>query len=132
MTSKSVQKRINIQQGKPMDAPMTNDIDRQVAEKAMGWWASEKNYFWLGKSDNKCAVAYHGAVKDWHPTSNIEQAMMVVDRVIELGWLINISLIEELRGGLMWFVRFHKNLWYEGVDAKLPAAICEAALKAVE
>jgi len=115
---------------------MTTDIDRQIAEKVMGWkYYYKKN----GYSDPEYRDAKNIFVADvygWHPTSNIEQAMMVLERMIELGYgdcsLIRMYKTEE------WVVGFYKNedgLGWVGSYTRgksLPVVICEAALKAVE
>ncbi len=113
---------------------MTNDNDRQVAERVMGWKLQ------IGANGNiawSCGVATaYRDYDDWHPTSNIEQATMVVDK-LRKNFFIKIEGVH--KSDNTWGVTFFNR--YEGfIDAKhkqiynesLPLAICEAALKAVE
>ena len=107
---------------------MTNDIDRQVAERVMGWKTKDVFFGWMrvGEGQAYCNSIY------WHPTSNIEQAMMVVDRMRGLGYRVKIESTKD-----EWNITFiPKGVsdcqagWVE--CETMQEAICQAALAALK
>lgn len=107
-------------------------LDRLVAEKAMGWKIDNKDdpAFPLIRKSNDMTDWIELA--GWQPTTNIQQAMMVVDKMIERDYQEVVMVWES--GG--WIVELYKHQQsYDGGEARdksLPMAICLAALKAVE
>lgn len=95
---------------------MTTDIDRQVAE-LMG-----------RQKDKDEAIDKYLIEKYHHYSTDIAQAMEVVEKMIADGHLANIYYGIEGK----WEIMFHKYRSIRVSDKSLPMAICLAALKAKE
>lgn len=113
------------------------DIDRQVAEKIMGWKASKYPYLSYYDKDGNDIIL----MEDWQPSTNIAHAFEVIDKLIDMGFYIKIFIIDGGHG-------VEVSIFKQGVGkkskhhienevyteyAKTPAmAICGAALSCVE
>jgi len=75
----------------------------------------------------------------WHPTTDDADALMLVDRAIELGWGVSINSVDpELWQGNLWECIFQASgvsvdeSWlYEHADTR-PAAISAAVLRVIK
>ena len=124
------------------------DINREIAEKVMGWkYIPERreqvgeqgviHYFAAHWTDNSQLVFYEF---QWHPSTNIAQAFMVVEKMRELrpdgsdGFNFNLNW-QGHKGITFCLAQFHRisgNLEHGQGSSDDPAeAICLAALKAV-
>ena len=68
------------------------DLDREMAE-VMGWYTDGHGYF----SDNP--EAYQGSCGEWHPSTNIAQAMRAVGKMLsesneDFTWEFELSIFE--------------------------------------
>jgi hypothetical protein len=115
------------------------DIDREVAERVMGWKLYDPSSQFADGLDHsswtmKDHKLWYKPRNEWRPSTNIAQAFKVVEKLAELGWIG----IEIRRGCVSgkWEMTWSMNipgLWRIGPQADTPAeAICLAALKAVE
>ena len=104
-------------------------LDRLVAEKAMGWHLSKTGITWKDDRDDFVGVF----ADDWQPTRNKEQMHKVIDKMIERGYGIHIHWHKALQ---IWDVIFSKDnqSWrHKGFnDLPLSKVAIIAALKAVE
>ena len=109
------------------------EVDTACAVEVMGWKScihpmqdrnDKTEHGWQTGKETK-------RKKNWIPTKNLEQAFMVVDRMIEIGWFevhLNNFMgewqldIEHSDG---------RKLYHLGECESVPRAICEAALMAV-
>ena len=96
------------------------NIDREIAEKVMGWGA------WV------CETIYNGGVP-WHPSTDIKQAFEVVEKMGESNFTFSFWNSDFIKG------TYHCSFWSKDgceisrTSSTNPAmAICLAALKAVE
>jgi len=111
---------------------MTNDIDRKIAEKVMKWEYS-RNFRCYVYQDEELVFNK----TNWHPTTNIEQAMMVVKRMVELGWCPEMQYHFDSKKYLFLF-RWHEQPYQQASpvfghsDESLTVAICEAALNTLD
>lgn len=101
-------------------------IDAMVAEKVMGWSSSLVS-FGLGYVDGNGMTVVRNA-ESWEPTSDMNDAWLVVERMRELGWQVDMDFYPDEKPGC--------SLWKRGgqVDAyaeedSMPLAICMASLK---
>lgn len=121
-----------------MDKKLVSDIDREIAEKIMGWTVFNKNSQsflvvydeldelgeWFLNQDGSDAIK----VRLWRPTMNFEQAFMVIDKMRE-NWNFKIEIY---KSGLCEVEIWDRNASAYIASADAPAmAICLAALKAV-
>lgn len=104
------------------------DIDREIAEKVMGWYIQKRfiHYvpvgmpnrdFWWDENIPKYSV------QNWHPSTDIAQAFMVVEKFnqFEIG--------KDKEGSYFCVINFDEII--DHADTA-PLAICKAALKTVE
>jgi hypothetical protein len=122
-----------------MEAGMNNiDLDRWLAENVMGW-QKETIYNW-GNPEADYGVWYSSTkddweygIEEWHPTTNLLQAMECVDKMIADGCGIEIeSGLYNLRNeSRNWLVTIDGNDTEEYIsNPSLPLAICEAIYRA--
>lgn len=139
------------------------ELDALVAEaselpihyySAEGWHSHQGDHGWLGDAANyphltaepdRSRFLYWATPRDngveWKPSTDIASAMLVVEKMRERGWQVEIvsgyktgSLIADNIG--IWWVRFINNdddmdNW-SAENESLPRAICEAALATVK
>jgi hypothetical protein len=60
------------------------ELDRAVAERVMGWQRQEGYSYWMSFPAGE-TFNLHVLVAAWHPSTSIEFAMQVEDRIAELG-----------------------------------------------
>ena len=116
-----------------------HELDALVAEKVMGWHIQQLSSYsfaawfdsdnsqtgWTEEPDDYDSLRYFIGV--WHPSTNIEAAWEVVERVKD--WRITLSGGEYEGDG--WSVGVTNNTdTYYGLADTAPLAICLAALKA--
>ncbi len=113
-----------------------DNIDKQIAEKVMGWEAPELHGFWWDETNYKFEkpVCKDGKnpLNAWRPSTNIAHAFEVVEKMKESGWYLN--GLHALEGhDVDWEAVFERNGDIEFADADTPAmAICLAALACME
>jgi len=117
---------VKLYEGAAMTDDELREIDRRVAVAVMGWKPhlhpmGPKLSWWI--TLDKPVMPFF----DWHPSTDIAQAWMVRNKMMERGYSCSIN------GGL---VSFTKCDWYysygDPYEDKIPETICLAALKAVE
>lgn len=106
------------------------DIDREIAEKVMGWEVEEYHGFNVYRKNNT------ESVHNWHPSYNIKQAFEVVTHTL------GDPLYQWNKFGVFKPQNYGKYLWrvsiYDGrtmrsvTEELLPLAICKAALEAIK
>lgn len=119
------------------------DINREVAEKVMGWKRDIISGLWF---ENDHTIA---RFKEFNPPTNISDAWLVVERMRELGFTVDIDnmtssgVISAPYNELVsyWTVVFEPMYGnpatpppddhFYGVADTAPLAICQAALKAL-
>jgi len=113
------------------------ELDALIAEKVMGW-EFHANAGWyepgMWETNTACRAAPCG-VRGWRPSTRIQDAWQVVEKLMEKGWSCNIiyhdpgDCLCEFWGG-----KYGNKHWREIVNHQpsIPLAICLAALKAVE
>ena len=123
------------------------EIDRQIAEKVMGWeWVEFRERYPHADRDYWCIVGdiartYVRSAKNWTPSTNIAHAFEVVDKMDEDGFDYRI-LCDHSSEKTEYEVEFYKlltngsivesggQLFYDKKEKAM--AICKAALKAVK
>jgi len=121
--------------------PEPNEIDREIAEKVMGWLleidGEAGRDWWRDKS------GYKQWEYTWHPSTDIAQAFQVVEKMREQDYWFSIVYKTEMsRDGERelppaWWARFRcvqggtRPDGYDHADTP-EMAICKAALRAVE
>ncbi len=117
-----------------------DNIDKQIAEKVMGWEALEPPGFWWDETNHKFEkpVCKDGEnpLNAWRPSTNIAHAFEVVGKMAgnKKGYYFR---LEWFSGNLVreWTAEFNSvsRELYNLASADTPAmAICLAALKAKE
>jgi len=108
-------------------------------EKLARWmgWHEERGDWWrgIGKGEREFVIQ----CEDWNPTTDDADALMLVDRAIELGWGVSINSVDpELWQGNLWECIFQASgvsvdeSWlYEHADTR-PAAISAAVLRVIK
>jgi len=99
------------------------DIDREVAEKVMGWNPNEDGD-WDTPDGHWCGYYEH----EWHPSTSISDAWQVVEKVTSGGDAFEMGCPYQDKDD--WWVKFSRNECAIEADTA-PLAICKAALKAV-
>lgn len=121
------------------------NIDREMAEKVMGWQLGTTTAIWYKSHGMEHArrTMKESSLYAWHPSTDINQALgdgksldTVVGKMKERGWLLN-SLSELDEGGFEAVFEFYnietKEATLEFEEADTPAmSICKAAKKAME
>lgn len=111
-------------------------IDREIAEKVMGWIMStgsvdpESDLVWVDANKNE--IAY--LCSDWSPSTNIQHAMEVEAEMCRKGYRINIQHFDPDGSWIVFFAKYTSNLdeaRWEHISESLPEAICLAALAAL-
>ena len=114
---------------------MTDDeLISAVAEEVMGWkqYTMSHGFYHVGPQygldSSRKEVAYDDT---WNPLTNANHWIMMVERMIDLGWFVELSWLGGSPDG--WRARFHKlaptdNNFY-AYDDKIGRAICLAALR---
>lgn len=114
-----------------------DEINKAVAVKVMGWHLDSRtidehsDYPYIKQVWSNSNERAQYTVDGWQPYTNREQALQVVDRMIELEYEFHADYSATYPSQKKsWFVMF--TSLDIGVDGQsLPALICEAALKAV-
>lgn len=120
---------------------MDRNIDRQIAEKVMGWREGNLRHdffpiieeYWVNWADKGNQLKY--LRYDWSPSSKVNQAFEVVEKVVErgLGFTLATTIISNTR---LWSCEFWEEITTrivgKAVAEKVPMAICRAVLAAVE
>ncbi|MBU2249436.1 MAG: hypothetical protein KKD77_22000 [Gammaproteobacteria bacterium] len=101
-------------------------IDRELAEKVMGW--HEEMYSWRQRGWFDDENIWQVNVVDWHPSTDISQAFQVVEKMGDGVWWLNIKKSSD-----GYYVEIRKNRavasgWAE--SDTLEMAICLAVLEA--
>lgn len=106
---------------------MSNDLDRLMAERVMGWKLGDT--YWHGESVGGISAKY--SINDWHPTSDIAQAMMCAKKI---GGLVLTEEYPEKHGGERWCAEIGWQAPAIGnANADTPAlAICKAIAAALK
>ena len=108
---------------------MTEDLVRWAAEKVMGWRSHNHYEPAIWYDYNKDAAGPY--VIDWNPTTDLNHAFMVVERMREFGWWLDVYGPDENESE--WKARFRQDKKYtEGIDDNLCLAILKAAKAAWE
>jgi hypothetical protein len=63
---------------------MERDINSETAEKIMGWYV--KSHYLRDKNN-----MIHGAFGSWDPHNNLNQAMMIVEKINDLGYTLSVE-----------------------------------------
>jgi len=118
-----------------MEACGMTDLDREIAEKVMGFEWLEGWKSWIPKGKNYFEDLIHE--QHWHPTLDISQAFMVVEKMIERGYMPKMIFDFVSKKYRFTFSKSNSEprqpliSFYEAKDEKLPLAICQATLKAI-
>jgi hypothetical protein len=105
------------------------NLDKWIAENVMGWMSFEKLMVY-GPKEGYALLSECIATKDWHPTEDIAQAFMVVERMAEEGWRLT---LEESGHWYVAYKLLSPNRAQKVIEetADTPAlAICRAAYQA--
>lgn len=153
MNSVNEEKNLSGEGSESPHTPLSErELDAAVAEKVMGWrltWL-DRSYHSAGEgwsqrpvdSKSECRhdpIAYWTDAKDrslnevseWEPSSDISDAVEVVEKMREQGWSFACTLYE----GKLPYASFCKRTAASSRNAEastLPEAICRAALEAVK
>ncbi len=104
------------------------EIDRQIAEKVMGWWIDDilGHYYWES-NDSDCFTVR--LFRDWQPSTNIAHAFEVVEKLhLVADFFLTYHAVDNL-----WEVDFTTDDGDHLAEAGTPSmAICLAALEAVK
>lgn len=108
-----------------------DEINRLLAEKVMGWHIVTVSFVdvwdvWLDEYGVTCCAP----TVAWNPYDNIAQAMMVADKVIAMGYVLE-SHVAQSGCGARFFESDAVCFPIARADT-LSTAICMAALKVVE
>ena len=106
------------------------DIDERVAREVMEWESIDYPILgWLTKKP--CTLMDLMRVENWHPSTNIDQAWMVVEETREKDWYFELT---QWPDGIWLAEFFESGLGYiihgQAESDTAPMAICQAALKA--
>lgn len=112
---------------------MNADLDKQIAEKVMGWislppspyWYTADGKPWLGEN-----LGYL-SFQQWQPSSSIEDAWHVVEKLRTDDDLATQFWIEPREDGYMVKIDT-EEAWQTIVADTAPMAICLAALRHIE
>jgi len=101
------------------------DIDKEIAEKVMRWEWKEDHW----QSFDGTEEVYF--FDEWKPSERIEQAWMVVEKMISKKYEVRVSYDWFSR---LWLVEFWDTdlNCFDAVVKTASEAICKAALKCVE
>ena len=109
---------------------MTREIDAQVAEKVLGWELTDPGFY---RAATPSARFPNGTGNRPIPpySTDIAAAFDVVEAMRGRGWFLE---LENGQDGLFIaeFLRWHGHCSPVSGESAAPAAICEAALAAVE
>lgn len=114
---------------------MTNDeldaIDRKLAEKCMGWFNHNHEWVTVTASTTSPGIpVFECFIHDWHPTCNIAQAFMVLEKLHPIGFSISSFEGKDYNCSLTAFGGLGE--WHVVLRAETPAlAICLAGLKCI-
>ena len=117
---------------------MTQEIDRQIAEKVMGWyyWDFELDYegnypMYTDRNGDRVIVYPCEYTSEWFtPSADIKDAWQVVEKIrgsYECKSHNGIIVMSDPDG---WYVEFPEPSWQENTAPTAPLAICRAALLA--
>lgn len=73
---------------------MSDDqIIREVAEKVMGWKIHARNtaHWTDAEKWNDCDYTFRASVNDWNPLNSWAEAGRVIERMRELGWMLQLE-----------------------------------------
>ena len=105
-------------------AEMTNE--ERLAVEVMGAnYNPSQDLYWWGED----SFVYK---KDWHPFTNIEQAFMLVEKMMSNGWRFSLSSFQE--SNFFWCGLSHdKPILMRDASGSTPSkAICNAIIKTLE
>lgn len=115
------------------------DLNHWSAEKVMGWEIYDhiKTYRVYGDKVQVIPTYSNGEnfdilVENWHPLTNWNQLKLVIEKMRELGWYINIEGYRKEDG---YVVNFNTKDIYPGPQSShkdLPTAVLMAAREAIE
>lgn len=106
------------------------NIDREIAEKVMGWRLAQSNLkkpYWKDKLGNYCCLS-----DNWTPSTNSKQALEVEAAMLKRGFYIS---IHRRMSGEDFGVNFCDSMAFtagKGFALLLPESICLAALDALK
>ena len=105
------------------------NIDKQIALKVMGWE--------YGINTQNCVIPEYSLngefiklAPSWKPSADIQQAFMVVDKLVKDGWFCTLHLYGKL-GTQCEFWNMRRKVesnWHQSTAL----AICRAALKTIK
>lgn len=118
---------------------MTSDLrslDRLVAEKVMGWTPPTRPYQpWDMDPVNHPGCVLVGNDSLPHFSESIADAWLVVERMREKGWWVDLRLGPDANGntglGTAWFEKDGNRVAWDAYHQDIAVAICRAALQAV-
>ena len=111
------------------------DIDRQIAEKIMGWIPNEDGD-WNTKDGHWCGYYNH----EWHPSTNITQALQAMEEIINDTLWFQLTAVHGrgyevtiFKAGLGKRTKHSlKNELVTEFENTVSLAICKAALETME
>lgn len=107
------------------------DLDRQVAERVMGWKTREQEGHLMVENNPGCGdLAW---TPHWEPSTSIADAWLVVEAMREKGWWMYCELSD--KGAWVGYTTFggiSKGDPPGVLASTMPEAICRAALTALE
>jgi hypothetical protein len=115
-----------------LEAYLMTDLNRKSAEIIMGWHivdnGDNESYYYMPFESRDYRIGPN--VSNWTPLTDMNQCMMVVDKMRELGWAINLSN-ENAWGNLLWTAECFNGLSAFHSNHTTPnEAILTAALEA--
>jgi hypothetical protein len=107
------------------------ELDALVAEKVMGWIKYiQLDVSWWSDSDYLNDDGIDLMVCDFKPSTNLQQAFEVVEKMRERGWYeIRISILQDVVAISMW--QDDNTCRIEAEAETIPLAICRASLLAI-
>ena len=113
------------------------EIDRKIAERVMGWLPHFRNTAFYVKKEEATKVLGKRTqdVSDWKPSTRIDHAFEVVEKMLESGHTFQLEYYYSIGKSLFAIVDFENNYTHLNAakSAGTPAmAICLAALEAVK
>ena len=117
------------------------NINERMAEvmgwKRLMWWLTldEEMPCWISTNEDEVMRA-EMSVRDWHPDTDLNQALMCVDKFTENDELYseNLSIIKNTCGDAVRYEIVIRDTEMKRVDSrdKLPRAICECILEVID
>lgn len=104
---------------------MSRELDREIAEKVMGW-KKDGRFDWVSNERG-----FESRISSFQPSQDISAAFLVVEKMRELGFLM-LTLGQHIDN--TWRCKFTNANTFEDfsfISKTAPDAICRAALLAV-